>query len=439
MLKRFLMLQTEENYVNSFMDKYNGTIHKMSNATYDRSGVAFSAFKSIMKSALDNAYDNYVSKDKDTNYLDSYLYGTLRLANLKLVNENRTSTLICPGCKENNHIEVLSFTSDGLCCANCFKEIGNNSNSAKDILLHETFSIHSAVGYKCPDCSKFIPENNSGHAKCPYKNCAFEGEQASLNKMHHPAVKINRTAVSSNLEHFADSVSTGVARLSAQEEVDKAYKVINECIEAQIRTLHFRGFPATYVIKLCMYKAFSSSLNKYPEEVIPYLSSSGRASGGGKIQSKILQEFISHLEKSLPFSYTQKGQEHHITSLLDERLSIFGGESVFSAEVNESFEIPNLTQEIYVGGRSGYYCQPYYIGKILEITDETTGESLIDKVREYSCLKVCMDPTIVKPGTKVKIKHLRIPPHYQMGGFVYVNRLKKILVEKVQSKLKEEK
>lgn len=429
------MLQTEHNYVDSFMGKYNGTIHKMSNATYDRSGVALSAFKSIMKSALDNAYINYMSKDKDTNYLDSYLYGTMRLANLKLVNENRTTTLICPGCKENKHIEVLSFSSDGLCCANCSREENKTENESKRV-IHATFANHSSLGYRCPDCSKFIPEKKDGKLRCPYKNCNFEGEQSSLKRMHHPSVKINRSPSSSNLEYFPDELATGATRLSAQEQIDRAYTVINECIDTQIRTLHFRGFPATYVSKLCMYKAFRSALDKFPEEVIPYLSHAGRSGGGSKIQSKILQEFITHLENSVPFSYTQKGIKHDITSVLDERLRIFDGESTFDAEVNEQFEIPNLTQEVYVGGRSGYYCLPFYIGKLVDVTDIETGASLLDKVREYSCIKIYMSPIDVKPGTKVKIKHLRIPPHYQMGGFVYVNRLKKILTEKVQTKLK---
>jgi hypothetical protein len=426
--------QSEASYVDAFMGKYNGTINKMSNATYDRSGVALSAFKSIMKSALDNAYTNYKAKEKDTDYLDSYLYGTMRLANLKLVNENRTSTLICPGCKENNHIEVLTFTSDGLCCANCFRESGNDS---KNTLLHETFASHSAGGYKCPKCSKFIPDKADGNLRCPYSNCSFEGPREACRKMHHPSVKINRTAVSSNLEHFADAVSTGVTKLSAQEEIDKTYRAINDCIDAQIRILHFRGFPATYVTKLCMYKAFRSALDKFPEEVIPYLSNVGRAGGGSKLQSKILQEFIAHLEQAIPFSYTQKGVVYNITSILDERLCIFDGESLFEAEVNDNFEIPNLTKEIYVGGRSGYYCQPYYMGKLVEVNNALTGESLLGNVREYSCIKIYMDPLKVTPGTKVQVKHLRIPPHYQMGGFVYVNRLKKILTEKVQIKLRE--
>jgi hypothetical protein len=105
--------------------------------------------------------------------------------------------------------------------------------------------------------------------------------------------------------------------------------------------------------------------------------------------------------------------------------------------VNDNFEIPNLTKEIYVGGRSGYYCQPYYMGKLVEVNNALTGESLLGNVREYSCIKIYMDPLKVTPGTKVQVKHLRIPPHYQMGGFVYVNRLKKILTEKVQIKLRE--
>jgi hypothetical protein len=30
----------------------------------------------------------------------------------------------------------------------------------------------------------------------------------------------------------------------------------------------------------------------------------------------------------------------------------------------------------------------------------------------------------IVPGTKVKVIHLAIPPHYQMGPMVYLNRIK---------------
>lgn len=430
------MLETNSSYVDEFMGKHKFAINKMSNTTYDHSGVALSAFKSIVKSALDNAYISYTAKNKEPDRLDSYLYGALKITNTKLVNENRESVLVCPGCKENGNIEILHFTSEGLCCPNCSKEM-NNHNLEIDKLFYSAFANHSTAGYRCPECLKFIPDMSTERLRCPYRGCNFEGAKDVLHKMHHPTVKIKRMPGSSNLEWVPDTTAPEVTRLSAQEEIDIAYKTINDCIDTQIKTLHFKGFPATYVNKLCMYKAFKSSLDKYPEEIIPYLSRIGRTASGSKIQSKIFQEFVGHLEKSIPFSYTQKGQKHCVESLLDEKLRIFNGESTFIAEVNEHFEIPNLTQEIYVGGRSGYYCQPYYIGKLLEVRDIITNEDLLSKVREYSCIKIYMDSLTTKPGIKVQVKHLRIPAHYQMGGFVYVNRLKKILTEKVQIKLKE--
>ena len=35
----------------------------------------------------------------------------------------------------------------------------------------------------------------------------------------------------------------------------------------------------------------------------------------------------------------------------------------------------------------------------------------------------------VKPGTEVSVSHLRIPPHYQMGAMVYINRARKIIID----------
>ena len=415
------------------MGKHQHAIHKMSNRVYDQSEVAHKAFKSIVKSTLDTALISYTNKSKETDYLDSYLYGALKVANQKIINESRVNTLICPGCRENNQIEVLSFVSDGLCCVNCHREM-SNPNTPENHLLHNTFANHSIVGFKCPTCSKFIPEK-SGTLRCPYKGCNFEGLGADLQRMYHPQVKIQREGSALNLDKFADHTAPSVTVLSAQEDVDLVYRIINECIDAQVKVLHFRGFQATYVIKLCMYKAFKSSLDKFPDEIIPYLSRVGKSTGRSRVQSKIFQEFTIHLENSLPFSFLKNEEECHITSILDQRLKIFDGESVFQAKVNNKFEIPNLTNETYIGSRSSYYCLPFYIGKLIEVKELTTNQSILNKVREYSCTKINMDPHIVESGTQVEVKHLRIIPHYMMGGFVTLNRQKKLIAEKVQSRL----
>lgn len=425
------MLESDKNYVNNFMEKNNLLINKLSNKNYDYSGVGLSAFKSIVKSALDNAYNNYLNKNNNTNFLEKHLHGTLNITNNKIVNEYKKDTLICPGCRENNHIEVLNFTSNGLCCSNCFKESINNNS-----LIHSTFSMHSSNGFRCPNCSKFIPNIVDEKVICPYKNCGFKGNKSNLQKMDHPTVKIDRVPVFSNLEYLPSDVENSVDKLSTNEEINIAYKAINECIDTQIKVLHFKGYAATYVSRLCSYKAFRSSMDKYPEDIIPYLTNVGRTGGSAQIQSKILQEFINHLEEELPFSYIKNGKKYKIESLLDENLKIFNGESIFQTEINDKYEILNKTKEVYTGSRNGYYCQPFYIGKLLEVKALDDDKDITSYVKEYGCIKIHMDQETTKPGTKVQVKHLRIPPHYAMGAFVYLNRQKKILTEKVQSKLK---
>jgi hypothetical protein len=65
----------------------------------------------------------------------------------------------------------------------------------------------------------------------------------------------------------------------------------------------------------------------------------------------------------------------------------------------------------------------------LSVTDKLTKNPLLDKVTEYSFSKIKMKD--IDPGTEVIVTHLRIPPHYQMGGMVYINRVRKKIIDRV--------
>ena len=127
------------------------------------------------------------------------------------------------------------------------------------------------------------------------------------------------------------------------------------------------------------------------------------------------------MEKSLPICYRKSKEIITINSLLD--LNIFSGISNFDAIVSEKLEIENNTKEFYIGGRKAVYAQPFYIGKLLNIT--FNDNSLLDNVKEYSFSKIYMKD--IEPGIKVNVSHLRIPPHYQMGGMVYINRVRQYI------------
>ena len=49
-------------------------------------------------------------------------------------------------------------------------------------------------------------------------------------------------------------------------------------------------------------------------------------------------------------------------------------------------------------------------------------------VKDYSFSKIRMQD--ISPGMEVIVTHLRVPPHYQMGGMVYINRIRKKIVDK---------
>lgn len=429
-----------DKYVGSFMEKHANLIDKLGHRTYNNtSNVSTSAFRSVVKIALNKAYISFITKNKDLNYLDRYLHGTLRRANQNILDENKDTILVCPGCIFNGQISQIIYNdSKLLTCTKCLNEL-NNADNDDSKLLHSTFAIRSYSGSRCPNCTKFIPNissllsNKSDNIKCPYYGCKFSGKTSFLTRMANPTIKSNKSPI--DTLSIKSDISDDIDKISAQEELGIAYDIIINCIDEQIKTLHNKCHSSTFMNKLCMYKAFKSSINKFPEEMISYFSNTGKVSGAGNIQARIFQEFSFHLEKSLPHTYTSNKETFTVSSLLDESLNVFDGESVFTSEVNDKQEIPNLTNEMYIGSRGASYCLPFYIGKVIDIIDLETNQSISNHINEYSCTKILMLKSI-KPGTKVKVTHLRVVPHYQSGGFTHLNRLKKSLCEKIKIALK---
>jgi len=134
----------------------------------------------------------------------------------------------------------------------------------------------------------------------------------------------------------------------------------------------------------------------------------------------------------LPFVFTKNNKFHYIASLLDHQLGLFDGISVFDSCITNKHLIKNETQEFYVGGRKAYYTGRYYIGKLLDVVNMSNGLSIMDYVQEYSFGKIYMHDAV--PLTQVRVSHLRIPPHYQMGGMVYLNRIRKEIVKALSAK-----
>lgn len=327
---------------------------------------------------------------------------------------------LCPGCLFLNKQTVLENNLI-LYCTEC--AVGHEDEKINT--LRKTFCIHSKQGYRCTDCNRFIPEpiDGSENLFCPYLDCWFAGNKSSCNKMRHPTVKKNL------INGFLKIQNSIIDK--KEVSIDKRIDVLKDVINSQLNNVFYNSSEFTIKQKVACYKAFLNIIDKFPIEMLDYMLDSSRSGG---FQHILFQEYISIFEKCLPYSFKKNGRLYKVESLLDEQLSLFDGISTFEEVIDSNLEIKNSTNELYIGGRKASYIKPYYIGKLLEILDKKSKRNLMDKVDEYSFSKIKMKD--IDPGRSVIITHLRIPPHYQMGGMTYVNRLRKMIVDQALIVLK---
>ena len=198
-----------------------------------------------------------------------------------------------------------------------------------------------------------------------------------------------------------------------------AIKELKQIIDNLSINLSFVSCDYTVRQKILMCQAFNDMLEQFPEEMSQYLVNGVR---GASLQNKIFKKYLQLLEQSLPFTFTKGKEKYTVTSILDKHLNIFTDVQEFEQFVNVQLKIKNNTQELYIGGRKASYVKPYYIGKLLDVIDIGSQRSIMEDVSDYtfSYIKIAN----IAPGTKVKVVHLAIPPHYQMGPMVYLNRIK---------------
>ena len=200
---------------------------------------------------------------------------------------------------------------------------------------------------------------------------------------------------------------------------ESAAKLLSSIIKEQSESVHYNSYNFTKEIKLCMYEAFHSILEEFPNEMVNYLINLDRKE---HLQYKIFQAFILNLENRLPFSFVKNKRKYEISSLLDENLCIFDGISTFHAKVENGL-IRNETKELYIGARKGVYDKPFYLGKLLEVQFENS--SILSQVKFYTFSKIIIEI----PDCDVLVTHLRIPPHYHMGGLMYLNNIRRKILD----------
>lgn len=402
------------------------------------SQLSLRAFKEEVKEELRTGCVCFLNNSSPIEELNDYLFYISNAYCKKLAKPTvkSKSEYICPGCVFFGKEYSVLLSNKVLQCDEC--RSGINDVDPTKAKFFRTFYQHNKAGYRCHDCQRFIPHpfDDATTVCCPYLDCFFAGNIDGLQKMRHPTSQSNPEKLILDKQEGGLCLKDAIAstdmdvetQLEITEELQHKVQLLRNIIETQSNSVIYSGSGATTKHKQLVYQAMFNLLDAYPSEMSGYLS--GKCDGNMGFQHKIFQEYIRLLEEAMPFVITKNKNPYRIDSLLDDNLCLFDGISVFDGIVNDRLTIKNGTQEFYIGGRKASYSKPYYIGKLLNIVQKDTGVSLMSYVKEYSFSVIRMQD--VPAGTPVVVTHLRVPPHYQMGGMVYVNRIRKKIVERVQ-------
>lgn len=440
-------------------DKYHPIIINFATAAKQSDALAKAAFEITAKKYLNQAVNTFFFKKKhwqNNVNLHSYLIKTLsNLKSEKLI-ENSVSELVnspvCPLCKIEKHKEFLNYQDKFYHCKRCQEIVHNyeklNDKNQYKIDLRKIFIKHSKKGVRCPDCKSWVPDSafDFGVLPCPY-DCGFIGNHSEYIISSHPVSLTSREHKSLNKEIFSQDGSNKktsledrlTSSLTEQEEFilseDLEYQssVIKEVIIQQQKLLHNTTTSATIIQKKLMYQAFINLLEKLPYEMTMYL---GYQKNVSKIplQSQIFQEYANLILDYMPFEIVKGKNKYNIIDPCNPELSLFLGISTYTTVVEKNGTIPNKTIENYIGGKQIKDYGSCFIGKLISVSSE--GEDITDKVVYYTFNEIKIDAPL---GTNVEVKHFRIASHYEMHSLVFLQRIRRAIVDKVYFILNKEK
>lgn len=427
-----------DSLVKDFLEKHEQGIRTLHRVHFHNDNeLSIRSLTEELKDELRTGCVTFINKEYPLEELNPYLFYIVNDFAKKRATPivSKKTEYLCPGCLFLGKETPIFLTSKVFKCEVCEQDL-RNTIDPKKVAFFRTFFHHNKNGYHCLDCDRFLPHpvDESPTVTCPYFDCCFVGPWHSLRRMHHPTTKTNvemltldisKDGKSSIKDAIPNNELDPFLQMEIEEEFDYKVKMLREIIAYQSNNVPYSSSDFTTKHKYLVYQAFSNLLKIDPVQMVNYLLHSSRSGG---FQHKIFQEYVSLLEGALPFSFKKGNKLYKVESLLDDNLKIFEGISVFTGMVSEKLEVKNGTTEFYIGGRKASYTKPFYIGKLLSIVDTKSSKSLLDSVVEYSFSKIKLQD--VKPGTDVIVTHLRIPPHYQMGGMVYVNRIRKKIVDR---------
>lgn len=374
----------------------------------------------------------------------------------------KVNALVCPGCKFLHKREFLIAVGDLWKCTECSGELERTREDIQKLKnvdapftltlearlrLFRSFAIHSRRGYRCPDCDRFIPESCNGEHGicCPYINCIFSGQIEDLERMAHPVGLTRRQDLSLQTPidneqkgpliqdtFVADDIDPGT-HMELNETLHIELSTLQNVIEEQLESVKRTNAAGTMLQKCLMYEAYRNMLRRSPEDMVSYLAHQ-KQTVEYPIQSRIFQEYVRLMQDALPYTIVKGGVRHEVVSLLDPNISLFEGVSVFNAVVRSDHTVPNNTNETYTGSRKFKCYGPCFIGLIIDIQDRRNDKSLREHIQEYSFVQIKMTAEVA-PGTPVTVKHYRMPSHYEMKSLVYLQRIRKRIVNRINFKM----
>lgn len=468
-LDSWILPQTAE-YYQSRIDSHGARVY----GPQSFNDVARKSFRASSQGVLRNALMTFLFRAehwKNGRNIDRYLRTCLKRhadhTYWDQTSAKKATLLVCPACREYGAKVFLIAEAKLWRCPNCTSEIDRLEDEVKKakrpddingykarLGVHKMFALHTRRGFRCPNdkCSRFIPESVNGQfgISCPYSDCDFFGSTEALAKMSHPSALTHRATVSLDAPLMSRDGTSDRCRkigdflahenVSADEKIclnqrfKREYDTLMDVINSQIALVKRMNARGTYKQKLLMYEAFRKMCEQHPEEMVSYLVHL-RQSADFPIQARIFQMYVTLTENALPFTLERYGEEVDILSISDPNLGIFkDGISTFDGDVNAKGVISNNTIETYTGNRQFKLHGACFIGKIVDVIDRKTKKSLLNHVKSFSFVQIDMDEKI-EPGTHVTVTHFRIPPHYEMWSLVFLQRIRRNIVDKVYFRL----
>jgi len=465
--------------VSHFDDRLRYLSQKAFNSEGTSRDLAHRAFREMAYQSFSRALDTFLftyQHWRDNRDVAPYMMSVInRLqtkTSLELQGISFQPRLICTACKHFGLKEVLFSEGDTLRCNYCVQKVEILTNVIKDdslkpiirsrieteLELRSKFARHSKKGHKCPDCSKFIPESvKKEHIICcPYPDCIFFDNQNDLETMSHPSSLMSSSNLSLDepfkksgdegnegslldvkLNNISFSTDSPEDFFSIKEVLQLEIGAINDVINEQVAAVNRSGHTSTMIQKLIMYEAFKQAIANDPEGMISYLAHTESPPQRTSIQARIFQEYVKIMENYLPFTMKRGDRSIDIVDLTDPNLALFEGLSSYEATVNKNNIIPNNTKEQYIGKRKYKKYGACFIGKLIDVKN-SKEQSLMPYVIEYDFNSITMDPTVT-PGEEVTVTHYRILSHYQMNSMVFLQRIRRSIVDKVYFKLNKSK